>query len=167
MTTKSLLFRRSAYADASEVVPVILLKISHTDLASPVYLSTDPTERFSTDPLTYGTTSQGQQYSFILVSATIPDDVKGEVPKASLIIDNVDSDIVKLIRSFSTYANVDMSVVLSSAPDVVEQSYPAMQIVKATYDANQITLDLSRVLIEDMPFPSERMTRNRFPGLWK
>lgn len=167
MPTRSLFFRRSAYADASEIVPVVLLKITHADLDEPVFLSTDPTERFSYDPPAYGTTHAGDRYLFILASVTIPDDLKGEVPKSQIVIDNVDSDIVAVLRSFSTYANVDLKVVLSATPEVVEKRYSGMQIVKASYDIDRVTIDVSRTLIEDMPFPSARMTRNRFSGLWK
>ena len=45
---------RSAHDAAStDEIEVVLIQIEHPQLAAPVRLSTDPTERISVDPLTY------------------------------------------------------------------------------------------------------------------
>ncbi len=162
----SLTMRTSAYAEQTDAVAVVLAKITHPNLVAPVYLSSDPTQRLLTDPLVYGTISNGIQYLFVLMTAIIPDEHREGPPKTQLVLENVESDMAKVIRSFTSYASVDLSVVMASNPNFVERSFTNMQIVKASYDADRVTLDISREPFTQEPWPSARMTRARFPGLW-
>lgn len=167
MPTISLTMRTAMQAERTEEIAVALVTITHPDLDEPVLLSSDPTERLSSDPLIYGTVSRGQRYPFVLVSVVIPDERKGSPPSSQIVLENVASDMVALIRSISTPGQVKIEVVRASEPDQVERTFDGLDIVKASYSAENVTLDVSRELFANEPWPSQRMTRQRFPGLHK
>lgn len=156
---------------APDQVEVVLWHITHPDLSAPVRLSTDPTERLSVDPLRYGTrstwqTEDGSPFYFIIASALVPDD-KGDAPAtAKIVLANVDSSIAVLLRSFVTPATVDMAVVLAATPDLVEFECLGLQLVSSEPNGDLVTLNLSREPLTAEPWPSGKMTRSRFPGLW-
>ena len=161
----SITARTAFNAPAAEEVGVVLAKVTHPDLDEPVYLSSDPTERLSTDPLIYGTRRSGQDWLFVFMGAMVPDDQKDVPPRASLVFDNVRREIVDQLRSIITPVSVDLTVVLASDPENVEAQYTDLKGVKAGGEANQITLEISREPFTDEPWPSGRMTWERFPGL--
>lgn len=153
------------FAERTPELELLLVEITHADLAEPIYLSSDPTERLSTEPLVYGTTSNGIEYQFVLMGAVLPDDHKGTPPRTSLSFENIDSSYVELIRSFTTPAAVDLKVVFASAPDLVTQSYAGFQMTRVTYDEGSIKFDISREPFLSEPFGA-RQTKNLFPGLF-
>lgn len=167
MPAISLTMRAAMQAERTDEVAVALVTITHPDLDAPVRLSSDPTRRLSHDPLTYGTVSRGETYPFVLVSVVIPDERKGSPPASQIVLENVASDMVALVRSISTPGQVKIEVVTAARPDDVERTFDGLDIVKAGYDAERVTLDVSRELFANEPWPSQRMTRQRFPGLHK
>lgn len=172
MRNISLNARLAAAADSTEEVEIVLIKITHEDLDDPVRLSTDPTEMITEDPLVYGThstwkTGDGSPFLFVLVSALLPGDEDEGPQQAQLSLSNVDNDIASLLREVRTQATVDMSVVLSSSPNTVEVEFLGLKLVSASGDASSITLTISREPITSEPWPSGRMTRERFPSLFR
>lgn len=155
-------------------VEVALFVIEHADLDTPVRLSTDPTERLSTDPLRYGTRAPWMgadpatdPYLFVLASAEFPSDVEDAPAGAVLVLENVDNDIARLLRSFTDRATVHMAVVLASSPDLIEAEFRDMQLISADGDAAEVALTISRAPIEEESVPMERFTKDRFPGLFR
>jgi hypothetical protein len=63
-------------------------------------------------------------------------------------------------------ADVVLKMVLSSAPDAIEESY-VMKVINSSYNASQVSVDLSREPIETEPWPAFRMTKQRYPGLFR
>ncbi|SDX90516.1 hypothetical protein SAMN05444336_112124 [Albimonas donghaensis] len=166
--------RQALDAASSAEVEVALFVIEHPSLASPVRLSTDPTERLSADPLIYGTRSSWfgankvtEPYLFVLVSAELPGDQDDAPAAATLVLESVDNDIAKLLRSFTDRPVIHMAVVLASSPDLVEMECRDLRIVAAEGDAGQVSLTLTRAPIEDETVPMDRFTRDRFPGLFQ
>jgi len=171
MRSVSLNARLAADAQGSAEIEVVLFRITHPDLGAPIRLSTDPTERLSIDPLRYGTrsswlTEDGSPYLFVLVSALVPDDKADAPATARLSFANVDNSIAALLRGFTTPAVVDMAVVLAASPDLVEFEQRGLDLVSAEGADDLVTLSLSRDRLTAEPWPSGKMTRSRFPGLW-
>lgn len=164
----SLTVRAAANAEHTDQIPVVLVTIRHPSLSAPAYLSSDPTERISADPLRYGTRHQGQVYDFVLMGTVLPDDEKDSPPKATLAFENVDADMAKAIRSITpgTYATVDYIVVLAGTPDIIEARYTNLRSVRGSYDAAQVSLDISAEPLTAEPWPAGRQTVSRFPGLF-
>ncbi|ABS68945.1 conserved hypothetical protein [Xanthobacter versatilis] len=166
MRSLSLTLRQALTGQATDVVPVVLATITHPMLDEPVRLSTDPTQRLSVDPLQYGTVSRGETYLFALIRAAWPDDKQDEAPASQLVFENVAADQVALVRKMRGPATVLLEIVTSAAPDHVEAPFDGLLTVDVSYDANQITLTLSREAYMSEPWPCDRMTKDRFPGLF-
>lgn len=171
MRLVSLNARQAADAIGSDEVEVVLFHITHPDLSEPVRLSTDNTERLSVDPLRYCThstwqTDDGSPFLFVLASALVPDDKADAPTTAKLFLANLDNSIASLLRSFTEPASVDMAVVLASSPDLVEMEALGMKLVSADGSGDQVSISLSRDPLTAEPWPSGKMTRSRFPGLW-
>lgn len=166
----SLNARAAQDAVASDEVEVLLIRITHPDLAEPLRLSSDATTRITSDPLTYGTRSSwggvdGAVYWFVLASTMLPDDTDDAPAAATIIVEAVDHDIAAALRSTTQRATVAMAVVLAATPDVVEAEWTNLSLVSAEGDAGEIRLSISRDPITSEPWPARRMTRAAFPGL--
>lgn len=156
--------RRAVHAEHTAEIEVALVTITHANLATPIRVSSDPTQRLSAEPLRYGTISNDIEYEFILMSAIVPDDQKGTPPRTALVLDNIGAALVELVRSFTSPATAEIALVLASAPDSVFQRYKGLRIVRSSFDDSTVTIDLSREPFTSEPFGA-RQTKNFFPAL--
>jgi len=167
----SLNARQSLDSGSSENVETVLVMITHPDLDVPVRISTDSTERISADPLTYGTrstwqTADGSPFYFCMIDALLPDDKDKGTPQARLVFSAIDNDFAAALRGTLTPATVDLAVVWSNSPDLVEQEYRGFLLVSASGDASAVTLTVTLEPITNEPWPAGRMTQGQFPGQW-
>lgn len=174
MRTVSVNARRAQEDANTAQVLTMLITVEHEDLDDPIRLSTDPTERLSIEPLRYGTRStwltadlETEPFYFVLVSATLPSDQEDAPTAFTLTLSNVDNDIAKLLRSFTTPATVHMALVFASTPDVAEQEARGLSLLVSEGDAEVVELSISREEIEEESVPMDRFTRDRFPGLFR
>lgn len=170
MRRLSLNARTALDAEATDKIDVVLFRFTHPSLDKPVFLSTDPTERLSVEPLIYGTYSSWlnpdrEPFLFILASTMVPDDKEDAPAAATVILETVDKDMATVLRSIKDRATVDMAVVLASSTDVIEAEWTGLRLMTANGNASEITLLISRESVFEEPFPAGRMTRARFPGL--
>lgn len=163
---------RLAHEDEfSGEIEVMLWCIEHPDLPQPIRLSTDNAVRISVDPEVYGTISTwkgatpADPYLWIIASAVLPGDSDDAPAQATLILENLDTDMVDIVRSFTDLATVSLAVVMASSPNRIEAEYSGLQIVSADISAGEVALALSRDEIELEPFPAGRLSKHRFPGL--
>lgn len=163
----SLNARAAAHAQATDQIPVMLAAIRHPELVEPVYLSSDPTERITTDPLVYGTRHQGRAYLFVQMGALWPDDQRGSAPKSTLAFENVTPDMAAPLRAILSPASVDLTIVMAETPDVIEARYLNLKATMGTWDASTISLDVSRETFANEPMPAGRISKARFPGLFR
>lgn len=166
MRILSLNFRKALFAQESGEVPIMLLTITHPELAEPIYLSTDATERFSIDPLMYRTRSRGIDYLYAGIDVALPDEQDKSPPASKLTIANVTRDLIPLARSVSTPPSVKIEVVLASDPDTVEMTWPALDMTNLTYDASFLTFDLTMDALVTEPYPSGTFSPADFPALF-
>ena len=152
-------------ADQSGDVAIVLLIITHPSLSEPVYLSSDPTHQITFDSYVRGTKHQGHDYLFVLMGTVLPDDQDRSPPKTTLVFENVAADMAAVLRSITSPATVEMRVVLAATPDVIELRFTDLQAVRGSYDAGQVSLDISREPFTSEPMPAGRMSKYRFPGL--
>ncbi len=170
----SLNARQAQIDPVSAEIEVVLIEITHPELDTPIRLSTDNTERLSDEPLLYGTRSTWRgadpatdPYLWIVASAVLPDDAEDAPAQAQIVLDNLDARMVELLRSFVGQPVVALAVVEAGTPDVVEAEWQDLRLTSADGTSAEIMLSLSRDEIELEPFPSGRMTRQKFPGLWR
>ncbi len=174
MRRVSLNARAAMDAATTKEVEVVLVQIDHPNLDAPIRLSTDPTERLSTDPLVYGTRSTWlgadpvtEPFHFVLMSADIPGDLEDAPAAASFVLDNVSDEITALLRSFIDRPTVSLAIVLASSPDVIEIEYRGMVLMASDGSVGEVTIQVSRAPIEDETVPMDRFTKDRFPGLFR
>lgn len=168
MTTLSLSFRQAFNEETTDDFPVILAEITPAGETEPVRICSEPAERLSSDPLRYGITHDGEEYEWVIMASSWPDDQQGKPPATTLTFANVTEAMAATIRGVTpgTQADVVLKIVLSSAPDDVEESY-VMKATNGSYNAVQVSLDVSREPIETEPWPAFRTTKARFPGLYR
>lgn len=162
----SLTVRGSLYAEQTGEIYIFLLTVTHPSLVDPLLYSTDPTSRISVDPLVYGTVSRGDTYEFAPISLVLPDDSDATPPAIKLVLDNVLREAIPLLRSVSTPPSVTVEMVLATAPDTVESTWPNFDLVDANYDAGQISIDLAINALATEPYPSGAFTPGGFGGLF-
>lgn len=161
-------FREAFNAESADEFPVILVEITPSGASEPVRICSEPAERLSADPLRYGVVHQGKEYGWVVMSSSLPGDEEGKPPSTTLIFANVTEDMAATVRGVTpgTQAQVTLKMVLSSAPDDVEESY-VMKATNGSYNAQQVSLDVSREPIESEPWPAFRTTKARFPGMYR
>jgi hypothetical protein len=157
---------------APEQIEVVLIEITHSDLDTPIRLSTDNTERLSDDPIMYGTRSSwngadksSEPFLWIVASAVLPGDAEDAPASAQIVLDNLDAGIAELLRSFIEPATARIAVVMAATPDEIEGEWHGLQLASADGNAGEISITLTREEIEQEHFPPGRMTRHKFPGL--
>lgn len=166
MRPLSLTMRQAANAEETGQVLAFLITIEHDDLADPIRISSDPTGLLSSSPLLYGTVSRGDTFNFLPLTLKLPDDADDAPPAMQLVLDNVGREAIPLLRSVSTPARVSVELVLASAPDDVEAAWPEFDLVNVSYDAGQITLQLTVNALVNEPFPAGTFTPGAFGGLF-
>jgi len=159
-------FLAGLYSQESDEVVICLLTVTHDDLGTPIYLSSDPTERLSDDPLVYGTTSRGNEYLYLPFEFTLPDDKSDSPPRVQLSMDNTDRSLVAILRSISTPASIKVELVLASDLDTVEITMPALQLSDITMDEGRISATLVADALINEPHPAGQFTPGSFPGLF-
>lgn len=162
----SITARQSIQDPASGDTPVLLVTITHEDLDEPVHLASDYTERLSNDPLILGVQSRGVEYPFAVMSAIWPDDQSGAPPTTDIAFANIAPNMARVVRSVRTQASVKFEMIVASSPDFVEQTFTGLMLVRSTYNSERVTLSLSQVGIAGEPYPAERTSRSRFPGMY-
>jgi hypothetical protein len=166
MRSLSLNFRRNLNAPTCEEVGVMLVTITHPSLPEPLRLSSDPTTRVTDDPPTYATISNGETFTFVMMNMLIPDDKEGEPLSAQLQLENVEADAGPLLEPILGEVKVTIQVVLASSPDFVEIEYADLDLTSAQGGEGAITLSAGREDTSLFTLPGDRMTRDRFPGLF-
>lgn len=171
MRRLSLNARTALDDEYSGEVEVVLLCFDHPELAAPIRLSTDNAVRISVDPEVYGTVSMWRgatpddPYLWVIASAVLPSDTEDAPAQATIVLENLDSGMAALLRSFTSPATVSLAVVMAASPNRIEAEYTGLILASADITAGEIALALSRDEIELEPFPAGRLSKHRFPGL--
>lgn len=147
-------FKESAYQQQRTDIVVPLLTIDHADLASPIRVC------YNNEDIT----SNGNNFVGTYFNITLPSDNPDIGPKAQLEIDNVSQEIVIAARSISSPASVDIQIVRSTAPDVIEVEYSGLELKNVSYDVSKVSGELTFESFLEEPYPYARFDPARFPG---
>lgn len=170
MRRVSLNARQAIDQVATDELEVVLVIIEHPLLDTPVRLSSDNADRISVEPLMYGTrstwrTADGSPFLFVMLDALVPDDEDDTPAQASLVLEILDSDIADILTSTTEQATCHMAIVLASSPDTIEAEWVGLKMTGADGDSGEVSLKFSMEPITEEPYPADRMTKERFPGL--
>lgn len=81
-------------------------------------------------------------------------------------MEDVTRYLIPTIRTISVPPNVQIDVILASAPNTVEITFGSFIMSNISYNANSITADLVIESLEIEPFPAHSFTPSYFPGLF-
>lgn len=148
--------KQALFSQETSEVFLILITIDHADLAQPIRVTSDSVD----------TVSRGNTFVAFPFELDLPTDTFDAPPRARLTIDNIDRQIVQAVRDISSPAEVLMEIILASAPDNVEVSFPDFKLSNVNYDALTVSGDL---IVEDFsaePYPARVFGPADFPGIF-
>ncbi len=169
MTTLSLNFRESAFAQETGRVPIALITLDHDDLDEPILISSDPTQRLldlTTDTeVVYGTISNGLTYIFLPVGIKLPDETEDGPGEMQLEIDLVHRAMTATIRTITEPVTCKLDMVLDNSLDTIEMSWPEMLLTNLQWSAAVVRGSFQLETLETEPFTAGSFTPGYFPGL--
>lgn len=141
------------------------------DAQNPLRLADGYTNRLANlttdEEVVYGVTSRSQDYIFLPLEITLPSEEQAGVGRCSININYVTKEAIQLIRTqLSSPTLVNLELILASAPNVVEASFPSFYITAITYNSQSISMQLDMIDFSREPFPCYNFTPNYFPGLF-
>lgn len=160
---------KAVFSQESDADLIVLLTFYDPDTNQPsVRLSDNYTSRISetSEDVVYGVTSRGNNFTFLPLQITLPQEDEAQAPRMSIVINDVTRYVIPIVRSLSKPPKVLMELVLSKTPNVVEASFSGFYVSSFTYNADQVTCELSMVDYEREPFPMHSFSPKYFPGLF-
>lgn len=156
---------QSIYDQETSEVWVVLLEITHPDLAETVYLSSDPTTTLADG--NYGTESNGNDYVFLPFRFFLQPQTENLLARAKIRIDNVSRDLIRsVLDAQNEPPEVDVKVVLASAPDTIEFQISNLLMDNVRASATELEADLFPKILQGEQFPFETFSVADFPGLY-
>lgn len=172
MTGRVLSSRMVSGANASETdhEPAVLLTIMHPDLTQPIRVTDTPVELL--DPATYGedvfgVISRGEVFICLGFEFILPAENDQMTQTVSLQIDNVGRDLVDPILNLQSAPEMKLEVILTSHPDEVEFTIDDLKLKAVKGTAIVLSADVTTEDITREPYPKDRFTPARFPGVFK
>lgn len=161
--------RASLLASESADAIIFLITITHADLTKPARVCTVGLQRVveTDDELLHGVVSRGETYIYIPnIGITLPTDDDESAPGIGLTIGRFD-DVVHAIRSIGVDApKVNVEMVMSTSPDLVEASWPEFDLQKTSIEADVITGTLGLDSLDTEPGCPYGFTPEYFSGLY-
>ncbi len=111
--------------------------------------------------------SNGVTYQPFPFALNLPADTGESQPKVTLTISNISDEIIKAIRSQVEPPVLQVQMVSSAFPDIVEKDLDFLQLRNVSYDAISITGTLEVINVLSRGFPSEQYDPVKFPGLFR
>jgi hypothetical protein len=125
-------------------------------------------EPYTTDEeVVYGVRSREQDYVFLPMEVSLPAEQDTGVGSCNLKLQYVTREAIELIRTeLNKPTKIQLELVLSGSPGVVEAIFPGFYITSATYNADSIQFDLTMINLAREPFPCYNFIPSYFPGLF-
>lgn len=170
LTTMSPEAIKAVFSPDSDADLILLLTIYDPDNPSVVVarLADGFTKRISetADEIIYGVTSRGNDYTFLPMEITLPTEEEAQAPRCSVVLHDVTRYIVPIVRTLTGPPKVKLELILSKTPEVLEASFSGFYFSNFTYNADQVTGELSMIDYEREPFPMHSFTPAYFPGIF-
>jgi hypothetical protein len=145
---------------------------------SPIRICDNYTKRlaaFTTDTqLVYGVTYKSEDFIFLPIQITLPNDDTSASPRASLTIYDVTYLLTETIRSITGPVQVKIELVLRSLLDNDTQNalvtpevvFNGFYITSFTYTQDQVQASLEMIDYATEPFPAYSFIPAYFPGIF-
>lgn len=143
------------FAQESEDPFLILVTLSHPSI-SDIRLVNN----------TEDVTSEGLLYIAFPMRIILPRDDGESVREISIEFDNVDRDLIDLIRSVTGPISVSLKLVLASLPDAVQFAFDELKIATITYNSSRVSARLYMDTFLNTEMTSEKYTPQNYPGIF-
>ena len=126
-------YKSTLASTAAPESPIILLEIHHPALSEPVRVVNDASE----------IVSNGSTFYPIPFTCELPDDFEAQLPRASLVVDNVGRDLMYWLESSGggQGSTATFRQVMRSRPDVVEWSI-TMWLYNVSANVSSVSAEL-------------------------
>lgn len=137
--------------------PVMLVTVEHADFPATLRWCTGGED----------IVSNGETFSARAMKVTPPGEGEPGVRRARIVVDNIEQDAVASLRSVqSGRPAVTIEAVLASAPDVIEVSWPGLELVGFSPAGDGIDIDVGPRDDSEEEFPVQTFSPARTPGLF-
>ena len=144
------------FASETDVVIFSCIKISHPDLPQNLYFINSEENHVI----------QGQLHIGFGFEITLPGDNSETVPQVNITFQNIDLEIVKIVRELQSPPKVSFYVVSPDEPDSIQAGPFKMTLREVTYTYQSVVATCKWRDIMNLNFPYHTFTPNRFPGLF-
>ena len=157
MTLSAAAIRALTARESGEPV-IMLLKIDHADLPSPLRIAANT---FGDDIVSGGATFTAAPFEL-----EWPTDEEGP-PVARLRAMNIDRALGEALESITTPAVCTLFIVMASTPDTVERQGNRFELRNCQWDGGFLTAELTQANFGAEPWPKYRVTPQLFPALFR
>lgn len=161
---------RDIFKQESENTDIVLLTIRHSTWKNPIRLSTHETKLWKIDKETatpiYGTYSRKQWYIYVPIQASLPNSTDEQTPEGKFTISNVTREVAPYLKMVDKeYPKITIEVVNSASPDVVDMSFPDLDLQTAQWNADTVEISVKSDIAANEPSPWLRFSLSYFPNL--
>lgn len=147
--------RTAIIAPQTDKVFLLMLEITSTELAAPLYFVQN----------NQNIVSNGNTHLAVNFSATVPTEDDGQVQDTSISISGINRQIIESIRSVTEAVDVSMFVIRSDAPDVTELGPWEFKLRDVTYNVDTVSGSLQYETSLGNNISTIKVTNQTFPGV--
>lgn len=160
-SSQTLITLLTIYDPANEANVIVRLADNYTQRLSDLATDTE---------ISYGVrrseSGVSVDYLFIPMQITLPSEEQNTAPRCSIVLNDVTRYVTPIIRTITAPPKVKLELVLNTSVSTTELSFDKLYISNFSYDANQVTAELSMIDYAVEPFPAYNFTPKQFPGLF-
>ena len=123
-------------APSTAEVFLVLLVLSHVDLANDIYLVSN------TESIVSSVTGSAETYTAMAFDFVPPNSSDGELNTARVTIDAVDRTVIQAVRTISSPATITAYIIQASDPNTIVQGPWAFTLQNVNYTKESVTGDL-------------------------
>ncbi len=160
--------KRSAFAQETSEVWIVLLTFSHPSWTDDARIASDPFELLPNEGVK-GVVSNGLEYIFAPFSISLPTQDDTGVARAQIEVENVSRRLMQLIRQARAEGgtlSISMQIVLSSDVDTPELSVENYRLEKVNYDSLTVSGEIGMEYFDLEPFPYQKFGPSNFPAIF-
>lgn len=146
---------RQATAQHSDDPFLVLMTLTHATLADPIRIVRNRKN----------IVSNGNTFIAYPFEIDLPTDT-AESPQARITVANVSRSIGRALEALIEPPDCAIELVLASTPDTIERSWSSFQLTDASWDFKSVVGTLQQLGYWDEPWPKQRVTPTKFPGMF-
>jgi len=111
--------------------------------------------------------SNGNTYMAFPFQFILPEDDGETLPTIQINVDNVNLELIDMIRTYGNGISITSEIILASNPNNIEYSIDGLSLIDATYNSRSIILTAQIQDLLNQRFPADDFLPRTFPGMFK